>query len=169
MIEPLAQIPVGVLVSRSKAMSQWTDYIWRPVAALDGIPGTPPWTQIDGDDNAATFYAGDAVVELHPTEASHYRMNLDSGDPKLWVILRPSTADRDYDLFLVTADPAEGEGMTEAAADLVETVPMPLSVQHAIAAFVDAHHVDYAFSKRKRDRANLEALGLRPAGEGKKP
>lgn len=163
-----ARIPVGVLVNRSKAVSQWTDFIWRPISVLEGIPNTPAWTQIDGDDDSATFYAGEAYIELYPTEASFYRDNLISGQPKLWVILRPSKADRPYDLFRVTADPAEGEGMSEAAADLIEVVAMPQSVQQVLAAYVAKHFVDHPFAKRTRDRADLEALGLRPGGEGKK-
>ena len=58
----------------------------------------------------------------------------------------------------VLADPAEGEAMTEAGNDLVETVPMPESVQAAIRQFVAEHHVERQFTKRKRDRANTEAL-----------
>jgi Protein of unknown function (DUF3305) len=74
------------------------------------------------------------------------------------VILRPAEADPPYELMAVTADPAEGEGMTEAGSNIVETVPMPESVQQAIAAFVTEHHVERAFVKRKRDRVNPDAL-----------
>jgi hypothetical protein len=38
---------------------------------------------------------------------------------------------------------------------------MPEFVQEAIAAFVTEHHVDRAFVKRKRDRANPDALARR--------
>jgi hypothetical protein len=59
---------------------------------------------------------------------------------------------------MVTADPAEGEGMTEAGEQIVESLPMPEQLQEAIAAFVTEHHVERAFVKRKRDRANPDAL-----------
>jgi hypothetical protein len=78
--------------------------------------------------------------------------------PQLWVVLRPVERDPPYELAIVTADPAEGEGMTEAGANVVEPLPMPESVQEAIAAFITEHHVDRAFVKRKRDRANPDAL-----------
>ena len=77
---------------------------------------------------------------LYRTETAHYRDNLQTEIPLLWVILRPAEADPPYELMAVTADPAEGEGMTEAGANIVETVPMPDSVQEAIAAFVTEHH-----------------------------
>ena len=60
-----------------------------------------------------------------------------------------------------SADPAEGEAMTEAGNDLVETVPMPKAIQEAVANFVAEHHVERTFTKRKRDRADPEALGRR--------
>ena len=36
---------------------------------------------------------------------------------------------------------------------------MPLPMQEAISAFIAEHHVEQVFVKRKRDRANPEALG----------
>jgi len=158
---PLA-IPVGVIVERVKAASQWIDYIWRPTKVLAGQPDTPPWTKLSDADDRATFYAGPARIELHRAETANYRDNLATGSPLLWVVLRETGADPPYDLYLVTADPSEGEGMTEAGNDIVEPVPMPDPVRDQVAAFVAEHHVEEVFVKRKRDRANPEALGRRP-------
>ena len=38
MSAPLATIPVGVVVERTKSVSQWSDYLWRPVKVLPGVP-----------------------------------------------------------------------------------------------------------------------------------
>jgi len=40
-------------------------------------------------------------------------------------VLRETGAEPPYALYLVTADPAEGEGMTAAGNNIVEPVPMP--------------------------------------------
>ncbi len=90
--------------------------------------------------------------------------------PLLWVILRPVEGDPPYELASVTADPAEGEAMTETGTNLVETVAMPKPMQETIAAFVAEHHVEQVFVKRKRDRANPDALARRgpPAREDRK-
>lgn len=161
---PLATIPVGVLVERSKAASQWVDFLWRPKKILTGIPETPAWTVLSDDGERVLFYAGAAEIELHRTETANYRTNLATGEPLLWVVLRPTGAEPPYSLFTVTADPAEGEAMTEAGDDLVESVPMPEPVQEALAQFIAQHHVDRTFTKRKRDRANPEALARRAEG-----
>jgi len=61
----------------------------------------------------------------------------------------------------VTADPAEGESFTQVGDDLVEAVPMPVAVRDTIEAFIAEHHVERPFIKRKRDRADPEALAHR--------
>jgi hypothetical protein len=40
---------------------------------------------------------------------------------------------------------------------------MPEPVREQVEAFVAEHHVEREFFKRKRDRANPESLGRRPA------
>jgi hypothetical protein len=160
-IAPLASVEVGVVVERSKGVSQWVDFHWRPVSVLVGVPDTLPWTKLTDEGDRATFYAGAAVVELYRTETAHYRDNLQMDPPQLWVVLRPVERDPPYELAMVTADPAEGEGMTEAGANIVEPLPMPEQLRDAVAAFVAEHHVERAFVKRKRDRANPDALARR--------
>jgi Protein of unknown function (DUF3305) len=64
------------------------------------------------------FYAGGAVIELHRTESTYYRDNLASETPRLWVVLSPTGSDPPYELRAVTADPAEGEGLTDAGGNV---------------------------------------------------
>jgi len=158
---PLATIPVGVIVERTKGMSQWTEFYWRPVSVLVGAPDAPPWTKLSDDGERATFYVGSIDIELYRTETTYYRANLESESPALWVALRATNADPPYSVAAVTADPAEGESLTETATDQIEQVPMPQAIKDIVAAFVAKHHVEQPFVKRKRDRADPEALGRR--------
>jgi uncharacterized protein DUF3305 len=157
----LATIAVGVIVERRRAASPWIDFTWRPVSVLAGQPETPPWTMLTQGADSATFYLGAAQIELHRTETANYRNNMCSGSPMLWVVLRPTGREPPYELFAVTADPAEGEALTEAASDLVEMVPMPPAICAQIEAFVAEHHVERPFYKRERDRADPESLARR--------
>jgi hypothetical protein len=167
---PLVQIPVGVVVERRKAQSPWIDFTWRPATVLPGAPDTAPWTQLSADGDAATFYAGATEVALYRTDTAHYRDNLASGSPALWVALRPTGGEPPFDLIAVTADPAEGEGYTQNGDHLVEPVPMPESVRAVVEAFVAEHHVERPFVKRKRDRADPNALARRiPLPKGRTP
>jgi hypothetical protein len=118
--------------------------------------------------DSATFYIGAADIELHRTETGNYQSNLTSGAPMLWIALRSTGGEPPYELFAVTADPAEGEALTEAGNDIVDVVPMPPAVRTQIEAFVAQHHVDRPFYKRQRDRADPEALARRmPARRGR--
>lgn len=161
MSDALARIPVGVVVERRKAQSPWIDFTWRPVTILVGIPEASPWTKLSDNGEATTFYAGMADIALHRTETTNYRDNL-AGDGQLWVSLRPTGIDPPYEVFGVTADPAEGEAWTETGADLVDVVAMPDAIREVVAGFIAEHHVERPFYKRKRDRADPEALGRRP-------
>jgi hypothetical protein len=163
-----ARIAVGVVVERRKAASPWIDFTWRPVTILAGQPDAAPWTVLSSAEETTSFYAGTTEVALYRTETGSYRDNLASGAPSLWVALRPTGVEPPYEIIAVTADPAEGESFTQAGDDIVEALPMPASMRDVVEAFVVEHHVERPFFKRKRDRADPEALAPRsPAQKGR--
>jgi hypothetical protein len=159
--QPLLSIPVGVVIERRKAKSPWTDFVWRPVAVLPGVPDAPPWTVLDGDDDRTMFYGGAAAIELHRSESSDYRDNLSTGAALLWVVLHPTSGDPPYMVAAVTADPSEGEACTESAANLVEAVPMPEPIRAAVAKFVAENYAEHPFVRRQRDRVDPEVMARR--------
>lgn len=163
---PVLHIPVGVLVERRKAASPWADFVWRPIAVLPGLPEAAPWTPLGGDGERATFYAGAGVIELYRSESDNYLRNLASGAPSIWVALQATGREPPYEIAAVTADPAEGEALTEPGQGIIEAVAMAEPLQAAIAAFVAEHPVERVFQKRRRDRADPEALGRRGPGLG---
>ena len=162
MVEPLKRITVGIVVDRSKGVGPWSDFLWRPVTALNGAPDTAPWTKLSDDGERTAFFVGTAEVELYRSEAGNYRENLLVEKPLLWVALRRTEADPPYMLAGVTVDPAEGEAWAALGNDLVDTVPMPSAVESVVAGFVSEHYVEQPFRKRTRDRAHPEALAKRP-------
>ncbi len=164
--EPAARIPVGVVVERRAAMSRWVDVIWCPVAVLSGCPDAPIWTPLGNGGEATMFYAGPAEIELYRSETGNYRDNLASGAPLVWVCLHETGGEPPYRVAAVTADPAEGEGLSEPGTALVESVTMAETIREAVAAFIAEHHVEKAFDKRKRDRANPEAMARRTSRDG---
>ena len=158
---PILRIPVGVVVERRKADSPWIDFVWRGVGVLPDEPEMTPWTVLRAQGEATLFYAGCATVDLYLSETQLYRDNLATGAPSIWIVLSPSEGAWPYVVAAVTADPAEGEAFTEAGANLVEAVPMPEAIRGAIENFVAEHHVEREFVKRKRSRADPEALARR--------
>jgi hypothetical protein len=64
-------------------------------------------------------------LEFFRSDTGTYRDNLYSGRPSLWVTLAEADGEPGVAVHSVTADPAEGEGMTESGGWIVEAVPMP--------------------------------------------
>lgn len=155
---------VAIFVERRRLKGPWADHAWVPVAALRGVPAAAPWTVVEETPAATRFYAGAFQLEFFSSDTATYRDNLNSGRPSLWVALRQVDSPPGIALQAVTADPAEGEALTEPGTDIVELVPMPPRIRQRLAEFIERHHVERAFFKRRRDRADPEALAVRPQG-----
>jgi Protein of unknown function (DUF3305) len=166
--KPHARIAVGIVVERCKATSGWVDAVWRSVAVLGGVPDAAPWTVIATGQDVTAFYVGAADIELYRTETGQYRSNLESGEPSVWVALRPTGADPPYALFAVTVDPAEGESFTQAGGDVVDAVPMPAAVREIVEAFAARHHVAQPHYRRTRTDARENAERHEPLRKGRK-
>jgi hypothetical protein len=163
---PLVRIPVGVVVERHTAASQWIDFTWHATRVLPDELAMKPWTVLREEPGSTAFYAGNTTIDLYRSEAAFYRDNLATENPGLWVVLSPSSGEWPYAIAVVTADPAEGEGFTEAASYLVEQVPMSETIRAVVARFVEENYVARDFVKRKRGRADPEALARRVGNEG---
>jgi hypothetical protein len=167
-VQPLISIPVGVVIERCRAKNPWADFVWRPIAVLPGVPDAEPWTVLESDADRTYFYGGIAEIELYQSDAAGYRDNLKAGVALLWVVLRSTGRQPPFEIAAVTAEPSEGEAFAGNVTDLVETVPMPGPVRALIAEFVAQHYSDHRFIKRKRDRADSEAMARHPSMKGRK-
>jgi hypothetical protein len=157
-------IPVAVLVERRPAVTRWAEHVWRAVEVLDDAPEVPPWTLLRSDNDRALFFAGAAAVALHPTDTDNYKHNLEAAQPLVWVTLRPAQTASGLALQAVTVDPGEAQLYADSGNDLLEALPMPPGLRAATAAFVAEHHKERTFHKRKRDRADPQALARRGPG-----
>jgi hypothetical protein len=155
---PQETIRVGIVVMRCKAMSPWAGESWLPVAALPAVPEIAAWSSLDCSGEGDMRYAGSADLELFSGQTGHYRDNLVSGRPSIWVAMRPEG--EGYAIRAASADPYEGEAMAEGLGEIVEAVPMPAAVRAVIGDFVARFHVEQTFVKRKRDRHGRREQGL---------
>lgn len=147
---------VGVVLARRPATSVWAEEaeIATPHAVLPDAPALEPGASLGRAGEASLSYLGSAELTLWRRETGHYRDNLASGAPKLWVAL-----DRDgtqWRVHLVTANPYEGESLADSPGLVLEAVPMPADIAVDLAAFIEAHHVEETFVKRKRDKARRD-------------
>lgn len=163
------KMTVGIVVERRDADNRWEDYTWHPVAV---IPGAPPladpreWRLLRQGEGWNQFHIGSLEIELFRGETEGYRANLSTAQSSLYVVLTLGEEADDPDIlpFLVTACPYEAESYTESGEEIVEGVPMPAEIEAWVQAFVDEHHVDQPFKKRKN-----KAYDPRKGGFSKPP
>lgn len=155
---------LGVVVERRRPVSPWAEEHWRVVDVLLGRPDVEPWTLLGEGEGWRRYYAGAAHLELFRSETANYRDNLAGARPAVYVVLRRGDGPCGIALHLATVDPGEIEAHADAGDDLIEALPLPAPVAAWMRDFIDRHHVEKPFLKRRRDRADTEALAVRPAG-----
>lgn len=158
---PQARRHLGVVVRAVRPVSRWARPGFLPVAVLEAAPNLDPGCPLPGGGERVLVYAGARELALHSGDTSHYRDNLMSARPSLWVALIGGAA---LDLHGLTADPYEGEAWAGDDGLAVEAVAMPAGIRSWITAFFEAHHVERVFEKRRRRPADLEALSRRDPG-----
>jgi Protein of unknown function (DUF3305) len=144
-------MPLGVVVERRAIDNRWQRWAWKPVAVIPGAPPIDAWRELARGDRFVRWHAATLPLELHRTETEGYRANLSGRVPAIYVGLRKqSGGEHEHVPFLVTASPYEAAAYAEA---IVEPVPMPDALIAWVQDFVDRHHIDEPFQKRKRDKA----------------
>jgi Protein of unknown function (DUF3305) len=166
-MERSIRMPLGVVMERRELDNRWQRFGWRPVAVIPGAPPVDQWRELVRGQRFVRWHAATLPLELHRAETEAYRVNLAGRSPAIYVVLcsiEPSerTAGNDVGPFAVTASPYDAEGYMEGDY-LVEAVPMPEGLIAWVQAFVERHHVDQPFEKRKRKRPETE--DGRPAHE----
>ncbi|BCX17907.1 MAG: hypothetical protein KatS3mg117_1589 [Geminicoccaceae bacterium] len=151
-----AKLELAVVVERRRAKSRWVDWVWRPVELVPELAGEPaPRLLVEGE-GWTRWLAGTATLELHRKETADYRLALSAEPPQLYVVLRRVEDDPElpWRPFLITASPFEAQVYAEPGDDLVEALPMPEPVVGLVQDFVERHHVDTPFLKRRRKSAD---------------
>ena len=171
-MERSVRMPLGVVVERRKSTSRWQDWMWRPVSVILGAPPVgPEWRELLRGETWTHYHAANLPLELHRVETEAYLLNLaQAAAPDL---RRAAAGDRararmPYRPLLITASPVEAESYLASGDEIVEGVPMPAAVIAWLRDFVDRHHVERPFVKRKRARgADAPARAGRRADAGR--
>ena len=168
-------LPLGVVLERRRSNHPWQDHVWRPVAVIPGAAERDPagdWTLLREGDDWAQYHAGTLQLTLFRKDTEAYKVNLSQDPPRIFVVLRDGAGEEsEHDLvpFLVTASPYEAQDYLDSGEEIVEAVTMPPGVVAFVQFFVEQHHVDEPFYKRKRKRHDPDKVGFGrkpPAGTG---
>jgi len=161
-----AKMAVGVVIERRRIDNPWCDFDWRPVAAFAPAAAVDAWRPLAQGEDWVQFHAATLPLELFRGETDGYRDNLGQPSPLLYVVLRPGedAEEMEVEPFHVTACPYEAMGYHESGDEIVEGVTMPPEIAAWLAAFVDRHHQEAPFRKRRNKRHRDDRQGSRPRG-----
>lgn len=162
-MERTATMDLGVVIERRAIDHPWARWRWRPVAVIPGARPVESWQELERDDHAVRWHAATLPLLLHRKETQAYLENLHGEAPSIYVVLREDPGapnDRRHRPFLVTASPFEAQDYLDPGEDMVERVPMPAAVIGWVQAFVDRHHVEEPFKKRKRQRHDPDEVNF---------
>ncbi len=159
-------MPLGVVMERRVSDSQWIVFDWRVVSVLPGAANIDDWVELQKSDDWVQYHAGTLPLEIFRKETEGYKYNLSLEQPSVFVVLREAEEEGEEDLmpFLVTVCPYEAQDYLDSGEEIVESVAMPESVAAWLADYIEEHHVDEPFKKRK-----LKAFDPRKEGFDKAP
>ncbi len=167
-------IPVGVVLERRDSRHPWQDHTWTVQAVMLGGGPAGDWRVLEAGSGWTRYYAGSLDLRLYPRETEGYRRNLSRDPPSVYVVLRPGEdpgeagGDGRHEVvpFLMTVCPFEAQDYMDSGEETVESVPMPAGMAAWVQAFVDRHHVDEPFIKRKQ---KPKQCGVAPEPFARKP
>ena len=147
-------MPVGIVVRKSPGVTRWAKWVWKAVAVLPGA-GPADWSEMRRDGDTVEYHAGTLPLELFRTDTDAYLTALSNDPPSVYVIMRESEhPDREFDLLLITASAFEAQDYQDSSEEIVEPVPMPAGMIAWVREWVEFHHSDEKFVKRRRDKVN---------------
>ena len=156
----MISMPLGIVLRRSPGVTRWAAWNWRPVAVLPGA-GPAEWRVLREEDRVTEYHAATLTLELHRKETESYLVSMAMEVPSVHVVLRPSEDSGDAQEvvpFLVTASAYEAQDYLDSGEEIVEPVPAPPGLIAWIQEFIDTHHVEEKFKKRKRNRWKEDKL-----------
>ena len=155
MVEKFISMPVGVIVSKTPGVTRWAKWAWKVTGVIPNS-AQADWRELRREGDAIEYHAGTVDLVLHRTDTEAYLVALSNKPPSVYVALRKSDApDREYDVFTVTASAYEGQDLLDSGEDLVEQVPMSEGLMSWVWDFVEKHHTQEEFKKRRRDRVDM--------------
>ena len=111
------------------------------------------WKLLRTEGEVSDYHVTTVPLTLYRSDNEAYVHGLAANVPCLYVICR-ETRDpaRPLEVVMVTASPYEAQDYSDNGEDIVEKVMMTPQVHAWISAYVDTHHEEEAFVKRRRDK-----------------
>ncbi len=146
---------LGIVIRRVPGVTRWAQHVWKAVAVLPGAADAQ-WKELRRDGDAIEFHAATVPLELFRTDTEGYLHGLSAKTPSIYVVMREAEDDQPLEIVLATASPYEAQDYADTGEELVEKVPMPDGLVAWIRDYIEAHHEDEVFIKRRRDKKRID-------------
>ncbi len=146
-------VPLGIVIRKSPGVTRWARWTWRVVGVLPGA-GEADWRELRREGETIEYHAATVRMELWASDTEAYLAALSTAEPSVYVVLREAEdgdAEHEIEVLLATASPYEAQDYLDSGEEIVEPVPMPDGLAALVREFVDEHHEDEEFVKRRRD------------------
>ena len=149
-------LPLGIVLRRAPGVTRWARWVWTASAVMPGA-GPADWRVLRSEDEVTEYHAATLTLELHGADADAYLHELNCQQPSVYVILRDEGGDDcPLEVLTVTASPYEAQDYADSGEEIIEKVPMPPALYAMVAEFVEEHHEEEVFIKRKRDKKRID-------------
>ena len=146
-------VPLGIVIRKSPGVTRWARWTWRVIDVMPGA-GDAEWRELRRDGDTVEYHAATVPMELWASDTEAYLTGLSARVPAVYVVLREATdedAEHEVEVVLATASPYEAQDYLDSGEEIVEQVPMPEGLAAYVRDFVEEHHEDEEFVKRRRD------------------
>ena len=150
---------VGIVLERRPSDSPWLDHEWLTVGVTLDVVDGDAWKLLYDAAGTRRYLSPAVVVELHRAETEAYLYNLQSPEPSLFAVVRhdeESEEDVPFDIHVATLSPYEAQDYLDCSEEQVDRLALPNDLAVWMEGFVEAHHVEQEFKKRRRDKVSVE-------------
>ena len=155
-----ASLPLGIVLRKSPGVTRWAKWVWKAVAVLPGA-AQENWKEMRREGEVVEYHAATVDLELYRTDTEAYLAGLSTNPPTIYVVMREATdpdAPQDIEVLLATASPYDAQDYSDAGEEIIERVQMPDGLIAWIHDFVQKHHQEEVFVKRKRDKQRIDLV-----------
>ena len=148
---------LGVVMRRTPGVTRWAKWGWKAVSVLPGA-ASADWKLLRSEGDVSEYHAATKDLWLYVSDTEAYVHELGARTPCVYIVLTAAEGEGPADLTVlhVTASPYEAQDYSDSGEEIVEKVPMPASVLAWVQAYVDAHHVEEPFVKRRRNKSRVD-------------
>ena len=108
---------------------------------------------------AVEYHAATVPLEFWAADVEAYRVGLAARTPAVYVVMRRTAeadAPRELEVVLATASPYEAQDYMDSGEEIVDQAPMPEGLAAVVRGFIERHHEEEPFVKRRRDKRRVD-------------